>query len=153
MKPFETYMDVDIYYDVEREKFTCNLDDWNTARQSLKAVRKAIEEHFEKNRTFIPFKALATEYYSSDANATEIYIVSIRKDDDFMVSRNEDHSERYRKDKREVERLFSDNEANRHIIQQRMEIANKIKELEEQSIALYHTLEKIDPALLKPQNA
>ena len=85
----ETYKGQSIEYDDDNDKFVCDIsveDEFKTTkRQSLKDVRKEIDQFVKLNMDFKPFKAIEVSKYGSDSY-NEVFVEGIRTDGKYIVS-------------------------------------------------------------------
>lgn len=87
-KEMEVYRNQTIYYDIDDDKFYCDISvedkSKTTKRGSLKDVRKEIDAFVKLNLEFKPFKVLKISTYD-ESSFTAYTVKGIRTDGKFMV--------------------------------------------------------------------
>lgn len=88
----QTYRGFDILFSIYNEKFTYALDDtyWHE-KQSISAVKKAIDEYVKSNANFKPF--VVVRFDSSGNIGEQTKIVGFRKDGRFVTENNQQISD------------------------------------------------------------
>ena len=120
----DTYRNIDIYFDLDREKFYASIDDVNYSKdkQSYAASKKTIDDFIKENVEFKPFYVVKVEFWSGKIEK-RCKIIGIRKDGRYI----------YENEKGEIKQIESYYEKN-YVVEggDYIPLINKIKILEEQ---------------------